>query len=436
MLGMACRFPGCDGPEALWAKIAAGSECVRTLSGEELRANGVPAALLSNPHYVKAGATLDGVSLFDPGFFGLSEREATLMDPQHRLFLECCWEALERTGYPAGSKESVTGVYAGCYLPSYLVHHLGAARHLDAADPTTFHLAETGNDKDYLASRVAYLLGLEGPAMAVQTSCSTGLVAIAEAAEALRSGRCGMALAGASSITFPQGGYLHVDGHIGSRGGHCRTFDEAADGTILGDGVGVVVLRRLKDALAAGDPILAVIKGYAVNNLFASAAAFAAKSTGARIWRLQYSPGFRAASSPSQPPETLHATGMRGVSWRRLSAASARRCAAPVIIGEWKARLSARRRLAMPASAAALSKAAISSSGPETATSRGELIAAIPTLGWSASKVLTAGAPAASASIAPGGASSIAAARTATRLTASSSASTPATAAAAICPRL
>ncbi len=276
VIAMACRFPGCGGPEELWEKIAAGAECVRTFNDDELRARGVPERLLGNPAYIKAGAILDDVAMFDPGFFGLSEREATLMDPQHRLFLECCWETLERAGHAPGNKELLTGVYAGCYLPGYLVHHLGARQHLDPGDPATFHLAECGNDKDYIASRAAYLLGLEGPAIAIQTSCSTGLVAITEAAEALRTGRCDMALAGASSITFPQGGYLHVEGHIASRAGHCRTFDAAADGTILGDGVGVVLLRRLDEALAAADTVLAVIKGYAVNNDGARRAGFSA----------------------------------------------------------------------------------------------------------------------------------------------------------------
>jgi amino acid adenylation domain-containing protein len=278
VIGMACRFPGCDCPEQLWDKLMGGVECIRKFSDEELRARGVPERLISNPAYMRAGAILEDVALFDPAFFGLSEREAILMDPQHRLFLECCWEALERAGYAPSGHDVLTGIYAGCYLPTYLVHHLGAARHLDAGDPASFLLTEIGNDKDYLASRAAYVLGLEGPAISVQTSCSTGLIAIAEAAEALRCGRCDMALAGASSITFPQGGYLYAEGFIGARDGHCRTFDHGASGTILGDGVGVVVLRRLEDALTAGDTVLAVIKGYATNNDGAARAGFSAPS--------------------------------------------------------------------------------------------------------------------------------------------------------------
>lgn len=266
VVGMACRFPGANTPDALWANLQAGTESIRQFTDDELRAFGVPGELIDDPNYVKAGALLDDVASFDPAFFSLSMREAILMDPQHRLFIECCWEAMERSGHAPGRADGRVGVFAGCYLPGYLVHHLGAAQHLDPADPTRFHLSETGNDKDYLASRVAHLLDLNGPAIAVQTSCSTGLVAITQAVQAIRAGQCEMALAGASSLMFPRGGYMHVAGHVNSASGHCRTFDAAADGTILGDGVGAVLLRPLHEALASGDRVLAVIKGFAVNN--------------------------------------------------------------------------------------------------------------------------------------------------------------------------
>lgn len=280
---IACRLPGAATPDALWKNLTEGVVSVRRFTPVELTARGVPGRLVERADYVAAGAIVDGVDQFDARYFGLSDREATLMDPQQRLFLECCAEALSDAGLSLKAREGVArridiGVWAGCYLPSYLVHHLGADVHLDAGDPTTFHLAEIGNDKDYLATRAAYLLDLTGPAVSVQTSCSTGLVAIAEAAAALAAGRCDAAIAGASSITFPQGGYLCVDGHIGSRSGHCRSFDCDADGTILGDGVGVVVLRRLEDALADGSRVLAVIKGFAVNNDGAGKAGYSAPS--------------------------------------------------------------------------------------------------------------------------------------------------------------
>ncbi len=277
VIGMSCRLPGANSPEELWRNLLDGRDCLTHFTQNELRNAGVPDDLINDKDYINIGATLSDVSGFEPAFWGLSEREAVLMDPQHRLFLECCWHALEDAGIPPGANNhNDIGIFAGCYLPSYLVHHLGAQHLLDARDPTTFHLAEVGNDKDYLASRAAYHLNLTGPALNVQTSCSTGLVAVAEAVNALRSGRCRAALAGASSITFPQAGYRHVNGHINARSGKCRTFDAASDGTILGDGVGVVILKRLEDARADGDNIQAVIKGVAVNNDGAQRAGFSA----------------------------------------------------------------------------------------------------------------------------------------------------------------
>lgn len=266
VIGMACRLPGASTPEALWSNLMARAQSIRHLSADDLRGVGVPAEVFTDPNYVRAAATLDDVELFDPEFFSLSEREAILMDPQHRLFIECAWEALARARYTPGSVHQRVGVFAGCYLPTYLVHHLGAKRYLDPADPTRFHLAEIGNDKDYLSSRAAYLLNLAGPAISIQTSCSTGLVAIAQAVQAIRAGQCDMAIAGAASLTFPRGGYRYVEGHVSSRTGSCRPFDADGDGTVLGEGVGVVVLRRLEEAVADGDAVLAVVKGVAVNN--------------------------------------------------------------------------------------------------------------------------------------------------------------------------
>jgi len=266
VIGMACRFPGAKTLDAYWRLIIEGRTTIRQFSADELAALRVPEPLTLDPRYVPVGAMLDDVAAFDPGFWGLSRREATLIDPQHRVFLECAWHAIENAGHRPDDAGGDIGVYAGCYLPGYMVHHLGASNSLDPSDPTGFHLAELGNDKDYLASRTAYLMNLRGPAITVQTSCSTGLVAIAEAAKAVRLGECRMALAGAASITFPQGGFIAADGHVATGSGICRSFDARADGTILGNGVGVVVLRRFSDAIADGDNILAVIKGYGINN--------------------------------------------------------------------------------------------------------------------------------------------------------------------------
>lgn len=262
VVGWACRFPGIGSPEDLWRAVAEGRETHREpVAGDKPR-----------------GAILDGVEDFDAGFWGLSRREAILTDPQHRLFLELAWAALENAGHRPSDCGHDIGVFAGTYLPSYLVHHLGAVRHLDPANPTLFHLAEAGNDKDYLASRTAFLMDLHGPAITVQSSCSTGLVAICEAAAAIRAGRCRMALAGASSLTFPRGGLMPAEGHVVSPSGRVRTFDADADGTLLGEGAGVVVLRPLADAIADGDTIRAVIKGFGVNNDGRRKAGFSAPS--------------------------------------------------------------------------------------------------------------------------------------------------------------
>ncbi|PBB30514.1 type I polyketide synthase [Mesorhizobium sp. WSM3868] len=277
VIGMAARFPGAENVEALWENLCQGVSSIAPLSEQELQARGIPEDILRRSDYVRVGAHLDDVDLFDPDFWNLSKREATLMDPQHRLFLECCWKALESAGYAPSQHEGRTGVFAGSSSPLYLLHHLKGG----LSDPTNAALAflmELGNEKDYLASRVSYMLNLNGPSIAVQTSCSTGLVAIAVAAQSVAAGYCDMALAGAASITFPQAGYQYVKNFINSSDGVCRTFDADANGTVLGDGVGAVVLKRLEDALAAGDPIRAVIKGCAINNDGHAKSSFSAPS--------------------------------------------------------------------------------------------------------------------------------------------------------------
>lgn len=266
IIGVACRFPGADTAEQFWENVCNGVCSIRELSEEELQAKGIPPEVYNDEDYRKIGALLDDVEQFEPTFWGLSKKEAAIMDPQHRLFLECCWHALEHAGYAPSKDGERTGVFGGCYSPSYLLQYLNGGGMMDPTDPTEFHLTETGNDKDYLATRVSYLLNLQGPSITVQTSCSTAASVVASACQALLANQCDMAVAGASSITFPQAGYQYVEGHISSRDGAIRTFDAEASGTILGDGVGVVVMKRLPDALEAGDNILAVVKGFCVNN--------------------------------------------------------------------------------------------------------------------------------------------------------------------------
>ncbi|MER9683696.1 alpha/beta fold hydrolase [Mesorhizobium sp. M0184] len=278
VIGMSGRFPGAETVDALWENLCQGVCSIAPLSAQELKAQGIPENVLKRSDYVRVGAHLEDVDVFDPGFWGLSMHEATLMDPQHRLFLECCWKALESAGYTPTQHEGRTGVFAGSSLPLYLLHHLRGGGLMDPTNAPLAWLTELGNEKDYLASRVSYMLNLSGPSIAVQTACSTGLVVIAMAAQSLSAGHCDMALAGAASIIFPQAGYQYVEGFINSSDGVCRAFDADANGTVMGDGVGVVVLKRLEDALAAGDPIHAVVKGCAINNDGRTKSSFSAPS--------------------------------------------------------------------------------------------------------------------------------------------------------------
>jgi acyl transferase domain-containing protein/acyl carrier protein len=265
ILSLTGRFPGASDVERFWLNLRDGVESISFFSDEELKAAGVAPALLSNPAYVKAGAILEGVELFDASFFGLTPREAELTDPQHRLFMECAWEALELAGYNPESFEGLIGLYAGMGSNSYLLNNvLSHGDIIKAAGALQVSLA---NDKDHLATRVSYKLNLKGPSFTVQSACSTSLVAVHLACQSLLHYQCDLALAGGSSVGVPQRrGYLHQEGSILSPDGHCRAFDARAQGVVGGSGVGVVVLKRLEDALADGDHIHAVIRGSAINN--------------------------------------------------------------------------------------------------------------------------------------------------------------------------
>ena len=266
VIGMAGRFPGARNVAELWRNLRDGVESISFLSAEQLRAAGVSAAELANPDYVRAAAVLEGVDLFDAAFFGLSPKDASIMDPQHRHFLECAWEALENAGWCPDEFDGRIGVYAGSGMNSYLIHNLLANPEL-VAEAGIFLLKQTGNDKDVLSTRVSYQLGLTGPSLSVQTACSTSLVAIHLACQSLLNHECDMALAGGVTIEIPHSrGYVYREGEILSRDGHCRAFDADSSGTIFGSGAGVVVLRRLEDALNDGDFIHAIVRGTAINN--------------------------------------------------------------------------------------------------------------------------------------------------------------------------
>ncbi|KYF76786.1 polyketide synthase type I [Sorangium cellulosum] len=264
IIGMAGRFPGARDVEALWRNLSAGVESISVLSDDELLKEGVDPALLARPDYVRTRAVLDDIDRFDAEFFGFTPLEAAALDPQHRLFLECAWEAFENAGYDPERAGGTVGVYAGSSLNGYLEHVLPRGTRLESAADMAALLAI---DKDFLTTRVSYKLNLEGPSIAVQTACSTSLVAAHLACQALLNGECDLALAGGVSISVPQkAGYLYQEGAIASPDGHCRAFDAEARGTVAGSGVGVVLLKRLDDALADRDAIVAVIKGSAVNN--------------------------------------------------------------------------------------------------------------------------------------------------------------------------
>ncbi|SDI33741.1 Acyl transferase domain-containing protein [Actinokineospora alba] len=264
IVGMSGRFPGAADVAGLWANIRAGLSGLTRFTDDELRAAGVPRELLEDPGYVKAGAVLDGIELFDAGFFGVNPKEAQILDPQHRLFLEHSWEALEDAGCDPTRFDGAIGVIAGSSWSSYLQNNLSPSGIAASMGELAVGLA---NDKDSLTTRVAHTLGLTGPSYAVQSYCSTSLVAVCAAASSLANFESDLVLAGGVNVAVPHRvGYLYQQGGIAPPDGECRAFDAAGLGSLVGSGVGVVALRRLEDAIAEGDRVYAVIRGWAVNN--------------------------------------------------------------------------------------------------------------------------------------------------------------------------
>ncbi len=265
VIGMAGRFPGAAKLDDIWKNLADGVDSLTSFSDEEILRSGVDPALLADPNYVKKGSVLENAEFFDAAFFGYSPREAQVIDPQQRVFLECAWEALEDAGYAGENGDRAIGVYAGASINTYIFSNLlRNPEVLQAVGPYQLMLA---SDKDFLATRVAYKMNLRGPAMTVQTACSTSLVAVQTACQSLVAGQCDIALAGGVSVTYPtKAGYLYNEGMIFSPDGLCRPFDAQAGGIRGGAGAGLVVLKRLEDAIRDRDSIRAVIKGAAINN--------------------------------------------------------------------------------------------------------------------------------------------------------------------------
>ncbi|MEM6305403.1 MAG: beta-ketoacyl synthase N-terminal-like domain-containing protein, partial [Pseudomonadota bacterium] len=278
IVGIGIDVPGARGVEAFWRNLSGGVESIMRLSEEELLAAGERPETIARANYVPAGADLEGFAEFDAEFFGFSPKDAAILDPQHRKFLEVCWHALEQSGHLPETVQGPIGVYGGCGMGSYFYFNICSNPDL-VDDVGMFLLRHTGNDKDFLTTRVSHVFDLKGPSVNVQTACSTSLVAIHYAAQALRAGEVEMALAGGVTIELPQGrGYLFKENEILSPDGHCHAFDHRAQGTVFGSGAGAVALKRLSDALREGDPIWAVLKGSAINNDGAAKAGYLAPS--------------------------------------------------------------------------------------------------------------------------------------------------------------
>ena len=281
IIGASGRFPGAADIASFWENIAAGVDSIEHFSEAELRARGVAEEMLGHPSYVKAGARMPGAEDFDPEFFDMTPREAEITDPQHRILLECAYEALENAGYVAHREPGAIALYAGVGLNTYLINNLLPRE--DVLRSLGMHQLLLGNDKCYATSRIAYKLNLRGPCMTVDTACSSSLVAIVLAYKSLISFDCDMALAGGAKVNAADNGYPYEAGSINSPDGRCRAFDAEARGTVFGSGAGIVVLKRLEDAVRDRDNIQAVIRGAAINNDGAAKVGFTAPSvTGQR----------------------------------------------------------------------------------------------------------------------------------------------------------
>ena len=306
IIGMSGRFPGADNIETFWENIRNGEESINFYSEEELRQAGINESLLLDPDFVKAAATIKDAEMFDASFFGFTPRESKLMDPQHRVFLESAWHALENAGIDSQRCDAAIGVFAGTNLANYQFFYFNEKEFTTAS---AFD-KRLSSDSSFLATRIAYKLNLKGPAITIQTACSTSLVAISVACQHLTTYQCDVALAGASTVQAPRkSGYLFQPHGINSPDGHCRVFDEKAKGTIGGEGVATVVLKRLKEALADGDTIHAVIKGWALNNDGDAKVGFTAPSIDGQAEVIEMAQALAGVSADSIGYIEAHGTG-------------------------------------------------------------------------------------------------------------------------------
>ncbi|MEZ5856461.1 MAG: type I polyketide synthase [Hyphomicrobiaceae bacterium] len=292
VVGMAGRFPGANSPLELWKLVRDKKSAIPKFAAADLE-DTFDEATRSSPDFVATRPLLENVDLFDAEFFRMYPKEAALTDPQFRVFLEICWEAIEQAGYHPGGLGGLTGVFGGCSMSTYFLHHVLKDRETLESFTSNYQVGQypmlMGALNDTLATRVAYKLDLRGPAMSVQSACSTSLLAIAQACQSLSLFQCDMALAGGVSITFPQKrGYLALDGGMVSADGVCRPFDAGANGTIFGSGAGVVLLKRLPEAIEDGDNIIALIRGYGISNDGAEKVGFTAPSVAGQAEAIRF----------------------------------------------------------------------------------------------------------------------------------------------------
>ncbi|MCX7746684.1 MAG: SDR family NAD(P)-dependent oxidoreductase [Clostridia bacterium] len=308
IIGMSGRYPGAPDLDSFWQNLKDGKEGIRFFSDEELYKLGVPEEHIKAPNFVKAASTIDSIDCFDAGFFGYSPKEAKLLDPQQRIFLECAWNALENGGYSPESYSGAIGVYGSSSLNTYLLFNL-MKNPLYSNWQNDFEVM-VGNDKNFLSTRVAYHMNLKGPAVDIQTACSSSLVAIHFACNALLNYECDMALAGGVSIYVPQRtGYFYQEGGIMSPDGKCRAFDKKSCGTVFGNGVGILLLKRLSEALEDNDTIHAVIKSTAINNDGSQKVGYTAPSVDGQVELITRALALADVSPESVSYVEAHGTG-------------------------------------------------------------------------------------------------------------------------------
>jgi amino acid adenylation domain-containing protein len=277
IIGMAGRFPGAASVEALWENLKLGKESIKFFTKEELDKN-IPDSVKNDPDYVAARGIIDDADKFDSAFFGVNAKLASLMDPQQRVFMEIAWEVLEKSGHAPEVYDGIIGVYAGSGNNTYYINNVHSNQKL--INQVGGFQVMSVNEKDYVASRTAYELNLKGPAVSVYSGCSTSLLAVAQASESLLNGHCDIAIAGGVSVTVPiYSGQIYQEGAMFSADGHCKPFDDTATGTVFSDGAGVVLLKRLENAIEDGDTIYGVIKGVGVNNDGSGKGSFTAPSS-------------------------------------------------------------------------------------------------------------------------------------------------------------